>query len=162
KQVGRAAKIYIFGVIGTGALVLAWTLANGITAADWSWTIYAALAVLASMIQFSLPGMDGTYSPSILFLLYGLAPFPLSSTLLAAGAGAVAQCLPNGKKREGLIPMLFTTANAAISVGACFLIGRIWLAEGMAQHLPAVMALVACAYFVINTILVSGVLALLN
>jgi hypothetical protein len=142
--------------------VLACALANLSPAASWSWTIYIVLAVLASLVKLRLPGMDGSFSASFLFLLYGVAHFSLAETLIAGCAGVLAQCLLDAKKRPGLIQVLFNTANVCVSLGACFVIGRIWLATAMVQHLPAVMAAVACTYFVINTVLVSGVLSLLE
>jgi hypothetical protein len=158
----RTAKTYIFGVIAAGGLVLAFGLTNSAPADLWSWTIYIALAILASVVRLRLPGMDGTYSLSFLFLLYGLAHFSLAETLIAGCVGAVAQCLLTAKTRPVPIQVLFNAANVAVSVGACFVIGRIWLGAEMAQHLPAVLAAMACAYFVINTVLVSGVLSLLQ
>ena len=70
---GQAAKTYIYGVIGAGGLLLAWSLAGWSPVALGWLTIFAALAVLASMVKLKLPGMDGTYSMNFLFMLYGVA-----------------------------------------------------------------------------------------
>ncbi len=152
----------MFAVIGAGALVLTSALASWSPAVSGPWMIYVALAVLASVVKLRLPGMDGTYSLSFLFLLYGVAHFSLAETLIAGCAAAVAQSLLNAKTRPGLIQILFNTANLAVSVGACFVIRRVWLAASVVHYLPAVMVLVACAYFVINTVLVSGILSMLH
>jgi len=158
----RVANTYIYTVIGTGGLVLACALTDLSPVAPWAWTIYTALAVLASVVKLRLPGIEGTYSLSFLLLLYGVAHFSLGETLIAGCAGAVAQSLLNVKTRPKLVQVLFNAANVVVSVGACFLIGRVWLASGTAHYLPAVMAVVACVYFVVNTVLVSGVLSLLQ
>src|SRR6202034_406985 len=97
-----------------------------------------------------------------LFLLYGVAHFSLAEALIAGCAGAVAQSLLHARTRATLTQVLFNAANVVVSLGACFLIGRVWLAAGMAHYLPAVMAAVAFTWFVINTVLVSGVLSLLH
>ncbi len=159
---GNAAKFYIYSVIAAGGCLLAVALANWSSPDRLLWAVYLLAAVLASAVKLKLPGMDGTYSLSFLFLLYGIAHFSLAETLLAACAGAVAQSLLNAKKRSSLIQILFNAANVTVSVGACFLIARVWLASGMVQYRPAAMAVVACAYFVVNTVLVSGVLSLLQ
>ena len=158
----RAAKTYIFAVIAAGAVLLTGALAGWSPALPGPWMIYAALAVLASAVKLRLPGMDGNYSLSFLFLLYGVAHFSLPETLIAGCAGAVAQSLLNAKTRPGLMQVLFNVANVVITVSACFAIRRVWLAASVVHYLPAVMALVACAYFVINTVLVSGILSLLH
>jgi hypothetical protein len=158
----RSAKIYIFGVIGAGGLVLACALAAWSPTLSGSCVIFTALAVLASAIKLRLPGVEGTWSPSFLFLLYGVAHFSLAETLIAGCAAAVAQSLLNTKTRATLTQVLFNAANVVVSLGACFLIGRVWLAAGEAHYLPAVMAAVAFTWFVVNTVLVSGVLSLLH
>jgi hypothetical protein len=158
----RSAKTYIFGVIGAGALLLAYALAGWSPTLSGSWVMFTALAVLASAIKLRLPGLEGTWSPSFLFLLYGVAHFSLAETLIAGCAGAVAQSLLNAKTRATLTQVLFNAANVVVSLGACFLIGRVWLAAGVAHYLPAVMAAVAFVWFVVNTVLVSGVLSLLH
>src|ERR1700679_3950844 len=103
---GRGAKTYIFGVIAIGGLVLAGALANLSPSASWSWTIYIALTILASAVKLRLPSMEGTYSLSFLFLLYGIAHFSLADTLIAGCAGAVAQSLLNPKTRPSPVQVL--------------------------------------------------------
>ena len=158
----RTSGLYLRCDRAAGGCVLAASLANWSSPDLLSWTIYLLLSVLASVVKLRLPGMDGTYSLGFLFVLYGVAHFSLPETLLAACAGAVAGSLLNTKKRSSTVQVLFNTANLVISVGACFLIARVCLASGMTRFLPAVIAMVACAYFIINTALVSGVLSLLQ
>ncbi len=158
----RAAKIYIYSVIAAGGCVLAGAAANWSSPDPLPWAIYLLLSVLASVVKLRLPGMDSTYSLSFLFLLYGITHFSLAETLLAGCAAAVAQSLLNTKRRASPIQVLFNAANVTISVAICFLIARVWLAAGMAQYRPAVLAVVACFYFIANTVLVSGVLSLLQ
>jgi hypothetical protein len=68
----------------------------------------------------------------------------------------------SSKSRPNALQVLFNAANVAIGVGTCFFVGRVWLAAELARHLPAVLAAVACVYFVTNTVLVSGILSLLQ
>src|SRR5271169_5064183 len=96
---GRAAKIWIFGVIGIGGLVAGGALTHLAPASPRAWAIYIALAVLASLVKLRLPASGGTYSGSFLFLLYGIAHFSFAETLIAGVAGVLAQCLLNVKKR---------------------------------------------------------------
>lgn len=81
-RMGRTAKAYIFAVIGAGALALSCALASWSLAVPRPWMIFAALAVLASAVKLRLPGMDGNYSLSFLFLLYGVAHFSLPKSSL--------------------------------------------------------------------------------
>jgi hypothetical protein len=158
----NATKVYIGSVIAAGGLVLAVSLANGPSLDPRGWAIYLVLAVLASVVKLRLPGLDGTYSLGFLFVLYGVGHLGLSETLFAACAGAVASSLLNTRKSSSLVQVLFNIGNAAISVGTCFILGRVWLASGMTRYMPAVIGVSACAYFIVNTVLVSGVLSLLQ
>src|ERR1035441_3796314 len=158
----KAAKAYIASVIAAGGLVLAVSLANWSSPDPRAWAIYLVLAVLASVVKLRLPGMDGTYSLGFLFVLYGVAHLGLCETLLAGCAGVVAGSLVNTKKGSSLVQVLFNIGNVAISAGTCFWLARVWLAPGMTRYLPAVIAVAACAYFLVNTVLVSGVLSLLQ
>lgn len=159
---GKITKVYISSVIAAGGYVLGTSLANWSSPDPLAWTVFLVLTVLASLAKLRLPGMDGTYSLNFLFLLYGVAHFSLPETLVAVCAGAVAGSLLNTKKRPSAVQVFFNIANLAISGGACFFIARVWLASGMTEYLPAVIAIVACVYFLINTALVSGVLSRLQ
>jgi hypothetical protein len=157
----KAAKVYIGSVIAAGGVVLAASLAAWISPDPFKSAIYLALAVIAFVVKLRLPGLDGSYSLGFLFVLYGVAHFGLSETLLAACAGAVATSLFHTKTRSSLAQVLFNIGNVAISVSTCFLLSRVWLASAT-QYQPAAIAVAACAYFIVNTVLVSGVLSLLQ
>ena len=157
-----AAKRYVYGVIAAGSLVLALSLATWSSPHPLEWALFLVLAVLASIPKLRLPGMTATDSPSFLILLYGVIHFTLPEAVTMAGAAATAQMLCNSKKRSTLLQVLFSVANVIVTVAACYLVARVWLAAELARYQPAVLALVAAQYFVINTVLVSGVLALLE
>jgi hypothetical protein len=126
------------------------------------WGLYLVLAVLASVPKLRLPGMTATYSMNFWFLLFGVVHFSLPETLVMGCAAGVAQMVFNTRKRPTLLQVLFHVANLTLSVAACFLIARGLLAAELARYRPAVLALVAGQYFVTNTVLVSGVLSLLE
>lgn len=158
----KSAKIYIFGVIAVGTALLAGPVASWSPHLSSDWLLYLALAMLASSLKVRLPGLTRTYSLSFLFLLYGIGRYSLPEVLIVSCAGALAQSVCNAKSRPNLLQVLFNMANLVISTGVCFLVARFALAAALAQYRPAVMALVACIYFLVNTVLVSGVLSLLE
>jgi len=157
-----AAKVYIGGVIGAGGLIFAGCMANWSGSDLLQCSVYLVLATLASVAKLRLPGLDGTYSLGSLFVLYGVVHFGLPETLLASCAGVAAGSLFNTKRPSSLVQVLFNIGNVSISVSTCFVVARIWLASGMLQYQPAVIAAAACVYFIVNTVLVSGVLSLLT
>jgi len=158
----RSAKFYVRGVIVSGLAVFAGSLIAWPPSNLAAWLVYLVLAMLASVVKLRLPGLTRTYSLSFLFILFGIARFSLAETLIAGCAGALVQSVWNTKKRPNLMQVLFNMSNLIVSIGVCFLVGRVLLATAMAQYRPAVLALLAFVYFVVNTLLVSGVLALLE
>ncbi|MFN0172638.1 MAG: hypothetical protein ACKV22_40175 [Bryobacteraceae bacterium] len=157
-----AAKSYIFGVVAAGTTVLALALANWSSPDLIRCLTYLLFSVAASLVKLNLPGMRGTYSLSFLLLLFGIAHFTLAETLIAGCSGALVQTVWKRKTRPTTIQVLFNVSNAATSLGVCYLLARMVLSSGLDQYRGAVLALVACVYFVINTMLVSGVLSLLE
>ena len=97
-----------------------------------------------------------------MFTLIGIAEFTLPETLIATCSGALIQCAWKAKNRLSIIQILFSMANLSISTGLCFVIAHRVLADGLQAYRPAVLALVAAIHFATSTVLVSGVLSLLN
>src|SRR6266478_9007234 len=157
-----AARGYACIVIAIGGLILTASLPNWSADNSLSFGIYFALSVVASMLKFKLPGIEGTYSVSFLFTLIGIAEFTLPETLVATCAGALIQCVWKAKQRPSIVQILFSMANLSISTGLCFFIAHSILADSLQAYRPAVLALVAAVHFATSTVLVSGVLSLLN
>lgn len=158
----KSAKFYIYGVIAVGTALFAGSLATWAPLHISSWLLYLALAMLSSSLKLRLPGLTRTYSLSFLFLLFGVGRFSLPEVLIAGCAGALVQSVCNTKKRPTLVQVLFNMANLVISTGLCFVVARVVLPSSPQYYRPAVMALIAFVFFLVNTVLVSGVLALLE
>ena len=157
-----AAKAYAYSVIAIGGVILFASLPNGLADKPVAFLIYFTLSIVASMLKFSLPGIEGTYSVSFLFTLIGIAEFTLPETLVATCIGALIQCVWKAKNRPTTVQILFSMANLCISTGLCFVIAHRVLADGLQAYRPAILALVAAIHFATSTVLVSGILSLLN
>jgi hypothetical protein len=158
----KSAKLYIFGVIVTGVALFAGSLASWPPPQLLSWFLYLALALAASLVKLRLPGLTGTYSLNFLFLLYGIVRFSLPEVLIVGCEAALVQSVCNTKQRSTLLQVMFNMANLIVSVSVCFVAGHAVLSSGLGQFRPAAIALLAFVYFVVNTVLVSGVLSLLE
>jgi hypothetical protein len=155
-------KAYVSGVIGAGAIVLVPALLRWTSPHPRRFLLYLVLAILASMLKMRLPGIDGTYSVSFIFILIGIVYFTVPETLVIGCAAALVQTTLNVKQRPTVVQVLFNMANLTLSIGLCFLVAHALSGRGLPDHQPAVLALVACVFFVTNTVLVSGVLSLLQ
>lgn len=155
-------KVYILIVIAAGCLVFGASLRDVSIQEPGVSLAYVGLAVFASVWKVRLPRITGTYSLNFLFLLAGIFRFPLVVVLVAACAAAMTQSLWGAKQRPTVGQIAFNMANLSISVGVCFLVAHGPLVRGLVSYRPAVLAMIAFLYFVINTVLVSGVLSLLQ
>ena len=158
----KRARYYILAVIAGGAMSLVVALANWSAPDLKQWGLYTAVTVLASVVKLRLPGIAGTYSLSFLAVLFGVGRFSLSELLIAGCLGAIAQSLVCTRQRPTLVQVLFNSADLVLSIGACVATANALAASSLAGYWPAIMAVVACVYFLVNTVLVSGVLALLS
>ena len=155
-------KLYVGAVITAGSLLLGASLLQWTSPEPLHYLAYLALTLLASLLKLRLPRMTGTYSLNFLFILIGIAHFTLPETLLAGCAAGAFQTVFNTKQRPTLVQVLFNVGNLSLSMGVCFLAVYGPLSAVLESFRPAALALVACLYFVTNTVLVSGVLSLLQ
>ena len=159
----KKAKYYVGSIVIAGAALL---LANlpGLAPASYPvFLICLAVAAIVAPLKLRLPGMEGTYAPTFLPILYGIAHLSLPETLLIGLTVAFAGSYINAQKRPSPIQVAFNGGNLALSIGICFLTtGLLRQAGGLSASVPAVAVLLAGLYFVINTGLVSGVLSLLQ
>src|SRR5258708_15750970 len=114
-----AAKRYAYSVIVIGSMILVASLQSWSADNSVSFGIYFALSVVASMLKFKLPGIEGTYSVSFLFTLIGIAEFTLTETLVATCVGAFIQCVWTAKQRPTIVPILFPMASLCIGTRLC-------------------------------------------
>ena len=155
-------KLYAYGVIAAGAALLAGAIVRWSPPRPSSLLVYLLFTVLVSWVKLRLPGMEGTFSVNFVVLLFGVTHFTLPETVLAASLGAVIQTTCNTRNRPTVVQVLFNIANFTLSAGACYLVLQMAQPWGLQRYAPARLALIACVYFVVNTMLVSGILSLLQ
>lgn len=119
------------------------------------------VALLASSLKVGLPGVTGTMSVNVLFLLFGVAELTRSETMLMAVLITLAQCVWHTKRRLRPVQVLFNVTNMAVAVGVASAVYRwSWLLQ-LHQLDPAVMlAIAAGAFFFMNTLPVAAVISL--
>jgi hypothetical protein len=154
------AKAYIATITALASAVLA------VVAHRWNpenlahFAAFFALAMLASAMKIRLPGFKSTISTNFVFILVSIALFSLGETVLIALGGALVQSLWKTQQRPKPVQILFNGACLAVCAAASF-----WIAHGVLAMLnlnsvAALMVLGACVYVVLNTGLVSLVIAL--
>jgi hypothetical protein len=158
-----AAKLYIAAVITLGfALLTGCLLFHGQFPDLPRYFSYLLLAVLASTLKVRLPGFTGTMSVNFLFILIGIADLTLAETLAMGCAATVIQCVWRTKRGPRLVQAVFNIAALVLSIGVAYQVSHFILALARTQSLCTLLVLAACSYFVSNTLLISGVLCLVE
>ncbi len=122
--------------------------------------LFFALAMVASAMKIRLPGFKTTISTNFVFILIGIALFSFGETVLIGLGGALVQSLWKTQTRPKLVQVLFNAACLTVCTAAAFWASHSVLAMLGLNSLAAMMVLGACVYVVLNTGLVSLVIAL--
>ncbi len=154
------AKIYVAAIVVIGAAVAVSELARWQSQDLIRFLCYLALAVIASRLKVSLPGITGALSVLFIFILFAIVELSLPEALFIGCSAILMQCLWNYKQRPKWHQVLFNLGSMAITVAAS---GAVYHASQLNQrHLEPALRLVVTAtvFFLMNTFPVAGAIAL--
>jgi hypothetical protein len=154
------AKIYIALIASVAAALLTLVAYRWNSENFGHFALFFALAMVASAMKIRLPGFKTTISTNFVFILIGIALFSFGETVLIGLGGALVQSLWKTQTRPKLVQVLFNVACLAVCTAAAFWASHRALAMLGLNSLTAMMVLGACVYVVMNTGLVSLVIAL--
>ena len=156
------AKYFIGLTIAAGSLLIADSLTLGANFANLPvYVICFALALLTSTLKVRLPGLTGTISVNFLFILMSIAAFSSSETVLMAAVSCLVQCLWNTKRRPKVLQVSFNAASLALSSGLAYRASH-FIVGTQEGNLTVLLTLASVLFFIANTLLISGVLALVE
>jgi hypothetical protein len=154
------AKVYIGSVLFAGAgIFLASILADPQLPHPARFIHCLVLAVLASTFKIRLPGMQSSISLNFVVFIIGIGALSLGETLIVAALAAAVQSLWRPRTRPKAIQVLFNVAALSIAITTADLV----TAELRNGHgyVPG-LVIAGMIFFVVNTWLVSLVLAFLS
>lgn len=157
---GRA-KLFVAMTVVSGGALIASCLARPNLAQPDAYLTFSLLALFASALKVRLPGITGTISMNFLFILVAVAVFSFSETVLLAAAAGLVQCFWKAKRRPSTVQVSFNVATLAIGSGFTYRMSHL-LAGGSGVNLAVLLVLACCLYFTANTLMVSGVLSLVQ
>lgn len=159
----RNARIYVGVVIGLGLATLAvfvpaaWEFPHAAV-----YLCFLTLALLAAALKVRLPGVAGTMSVSFVFILVSVAEFTRPQTIIMAALAGATQSLWRPRSRRRPVQVLFNAATLVLSAGLADFAAHAAVGGLRRQSLAALLVLAATMYFVTNSLLVAGVLALVE
>jgi hypothetical protein len=154
------AKAYITTITGLATAVLAVVVHQWNPESLAHFGPFFALAMLASAMKIRLPGFKTTISTNFVFILIGIALFSLGETVLIGLGGALVQSLWNAQGRPKPVQVLFNAACLTVCAAAAYWVSHTVPTMLNFSSFAVMMVLGACVYMVLNTGLVSMVIAL--
>jgi len=118
---------------------------------------YTGVAILASRLQVTLPGIPGTLSVNFLFILVGIAELGYSEALTLGAVAMLAQSLYPGRPRP--IQVTFNICNGSLSTAAAYLFYHNTFCNEIIGNRPVILCLTASIYFVVNVGCVTAVIS---
>ncbi len=156
----RTSVAYICLVSAAGAASLSYSLLHWQTQ-DWTrYIFYCAIALIASRMKVSLPGVTGTMSMNFLFVVLGIAELSLAETMVMGCLGMLVQSLINTKHRPRPVQVSFSVASMACSVMASYYAYHSQLLNLRSFEHPLLLLGAAGVFFLANTFSVALVIAL--
>lgn len=148
-------RCYLAIVITLGFLVAAEAVAHWRCDDIVKFGVYLLFACIAGALKVRLPGMTGTYSLTFLFILIGFFELSFSETVIIAAVSMMVQsgCRTATKPRP--LRIAFNAASCSLAAAAAYSVAR--ATANVTFIVPLVLS--ALTYFMVNTFLVSVVLA---
>lgn len=156
------ATTYVYSVIGLGTALLI-EGSHRWDCPDWTrFLAYLAFALFAATLKVRLPGMPGTFSLSVFVVLVGMVDLTYPEAVFIATSSNLVQCLWRAERRPSGLQVLFNLANSTICVAVCSVVEQSLLQDIGRDNLPVQLALLATIFFPLNTLFVSGIIAILQ
>src|SRR5579859_236921 len=137
------ARAFITGMALLGASCLIFAFAHWQSSEPVKFVCYATAALLASSLEVSLPGIEGTLSVNFLFTLIGILELSLPETLVIGLASTFAQFYWRPSRKPKLVQLVFNLSQ--VTVSSAFAYGAYKLVAIYVLHAPGPLALVAAA-----------------
>src|SRR5690242_15992170 len=157
---GWPATFFVLAQLVIGAPLLPYALLHWQSADSLRFACFMVVALTASLFKVRLPGIQATMSANFLFILVGILDLSYPETLLMGCLGGLLQSIWQAKPRPSVIQLLFNFGNLAISITAANAVFHSHDAARIGLNWPLLLAAASTTYFAVNTMSVSGVIAI--
>jgi diguanylate cyclase (GGDEF)-like protein/putative nucleotidyltransferase with HDIG domain len=160
QKLSSPATLFILLQVVIGIPLLPYALSHWHPESELRFACFFGVALAASLFKVRLPGIEATMSANFLFILVGILDLSYPETLLMGCFGGLVQSIWQAKPRPRLIQILFNFANLSISITAANLVFHSKSASHLGLGWPLLLVSASTTYFAINTMSVSGIIAL--
>jgi|ERR1051326_749638 hypothetical protein len=158
QKLSSISKVFIATVIVMGAVVLGNGVLHWQSSNPFELLALLVMTLAASRLKVKLPGISGSMSVNLPFLLIVAVRLSSSESLLIAALASLVQSIPAVKSRITLVQALFNSATITNAVAAASLAFGFALHRGLVA--PLSVAGAGAAFFLANTVQIALVLCL--
>src|SRR5579864_3832779 len=113
-----SARMFVALIVISGLLVLGVVVLNARVAPTGRFISFLLVACLAARLKVKLPGLTGSMSVNLPFILVATAEMNPSEALAVACFSTFVQCLPRATQKFNTVQAIFNFCNMALAVGA--------------------------------------------
>lgn len=161
-KLSTSAWAFVILVIVLGLCVLASAAPSASAIQFGRAAIFVVIACVAARLKVKLPGVTGSMSVNLPFILIAVAETRLAEALIVGCLSNLTQCLParNSTKKFSFVQAAFNVCTMALAIGATRLLyDSARIAAWVVSH-PVHLGIAAAAFLLVNTIPVAIVIAL--
>ena len=158
RGLSAVAKLYISLIIVAGLATLLYAGLHQTSKNIAEFICYLGIAILASRLKVSLPGITGTLSVNFLFILIGVLELSFAETLILGATSMLAQCLYPDRPRG--MQVAFNVCAGSISTALAYIVYHHPLSNQFIPNRPILLGLAATVYFIANAGSIATVISL--
>lgn len=156
----KSARFFIALVVISGLAVLVNALRHPASDNAVRFVAFLLVACIAARLKVKLPGVTGTMSVNLPFILVAIAEMNTAEALVVGCLSTLVQCLPNAGQKFYWTRGIFNFANIALAIGATRLLYNSGALHSAIESHPVLLAVAAAGYFAVNSMPVAIVIAL--
>jgi hypothetical protein len=155
-----SAKLYIALVIVAALCVFGFAIVNANLINFARLAAFLLVACLAARLKVKLPGITGTMSVNLPFILVAMAEMGLAEALLVGCISNLVQCLPRGGQKFNGLRVAFNFCVMALAVEATGWVYSLPALAGYVSSASLRLGIATLGFFLANTVLVAIVISL--
>src|SRR6202163_281286 len=158
KPLPAGAKAFIGLVVLAGTATLLYGAIHQSSKNIAEFICYLGIAILASRLKVTLPGITGTLSVSFLFILVGILELSFSETLILGAVSMLAQCLYPDRPKA--IQVTFNICAGSVSTALAYVVYHDPLSNILLDNHALLLLVAASTYFIANAGSIAAVISL--
>jgi putative nucleotidyltransferase with HDIG domain len=154
------ARAFITTMTAGGCVCLVLALNQWQSTDSLKFVCYLIVALLASSMKVSLPGIEGTLSGNFLFTLLGTLELSWPETLVIGLASTFGQFYWKPARQVKLVQLVFNLSQVTLSSTVAYGTYRLILTHAHHASRPLALLIAAVVYFACNSVAMSTIIGL--